>query len=180
MTKEVEFQGLRRRAMELFAQEELDLSSYAPGDLERLIEELRIHQIELEVQNTELLQIQRSLEESKSRYMGLFHQAPAGYVVLSREGVIVSANQTFGSMVDELLDMLRGKSLADFVHPEDRSVFLHRLRPIYANPEGKVLSLRLLRGHSGESMHVEVRFRIQDGLTPGGPCSSLSLTCPSG
>jgi hypothetical protein len=44
---------------------------------QELLQELRIHQEELRVQNEELLEIRYSLEESRSRYQALFRNSPS-------------------------------------------------------------------------------------------------------
>ncbi len=51
-------------------------------DVEKIVRELRIHQIELEMQNEELLQSQAALEESRARFRELYDHAPVGIVKL--------------------------------------------------------------------------------------------------
>ena len=57
-------------------------------DAKRLIQELRVHQIELEMQNEELRKTQAQLEESSSQYADLYDFAPVGYVTLDEQGLI--------------------------------------------------------------------------------------------
>jgi len=64
----------------------------APADPARLVQDLQIHQIELELQNRELREAQRALEESRDRYVELYDLAPVAYATLSREGRITQMN----------------------------------------------------------------------------------------
>ena len=68
-------------------------------DAKRLIQELRVHQIELEMQNEELRKTQAQLEESSSQYADLYDFAPVGYVTLDEQGLIWEANLTAASQL---------------------------------------------------------------------------------
>ncbi len=47
---------------------------------------LRVHRIELEMQNEELRNSQEQLEMARARYFDLYDLAPVGYVTISEEG----------------------------------------------------------------------------------------------
>jgi PAS domain-containing protein len=68
----------------------------AEVDLERLVQELRVHQIELEMQNQELVAAQLAAEESQREYHRLFESAPAGYLMLDAATCVVRANAAAG------------------------------------------------------------------------------------
>lgn len=48
----------------------------SPEGTARLIHELQVHQIELELQNEELRTVQGDLEATQRRYSDLYHPAP--------------------------------------------------------------------------------------------------------
>jgi PAS domain S-box-containing protein len=109
----------------------------------QLLHELQVHQIELELQNEELRKSQFALEESRSRYMHLYHHAPVGYVVLNRAGIIVQDNATFAGMVGHDYRQLHGKPFADFLVPEDQPIFRARLKAFFKHPDDKHIAVRL-------------------------------------
>lgn len=103
-----------------------EASGLDPASLADLLHELRVHQLELEAQNDELLRTQVELAESRDRYRDLFDTAPVGYLCLTPDGRIVAANLTasvlFGCQRDELI----GRPLQLFVSADD-AVQLHWL-----------------------------------------------------
>ncbi len=62
------------------------------ADAGRLLHELQVHQIELEMHNTELLEARNQLEAALTHYTELYDFAPVGYLTLDRRGVIQQLN----------------------------------------------------------------------------------------
>ena len=62
--------------------------------MQRLVQELQIHQIELEIQNEQLEQARAETEAALERYTDLYDFAPLGYFTLDRDGTIRQANLT--------------------------------------------------------------------------------------
>src|SRR6056297_2534463 len=80
---------LRKQAEEKAeAMEPISLSGQTPEETQQLLHELRVHQIELELQNEELRSAQEEIEESQARYFDLYYLAPVGYCTLSEQGLI--------------------------------------------------------------------------------------------
>ena len=84
---------LRTRAEKSLASKELS-ENRACDSTTSLEHELRVHQLELEMQNEELRRAQVELEESRTRYVDLYDFAPVGYLTLDDHGVILEANLT--------------------------------------------------------------------------------------
>ena len=120
--------SLRRRAEKVLS-ETPEKPSPTPGaDLHKLVHELSVHQIELEMQNNELRRSQEQLEESRSEYAELYDLAPVGYLTFDKKGLITRANLTACSLLGVEKSLLIKKPFAFFVHPESkiRSTFTGR------------------------------------------------------
>jgi formate hydrogenlyase transcriptional activator len=80
------------------AEEQLDKETKAPApqmnlsEAQRLLHELAVHQIELEMQNLELRNAREELEIAHTKYAELFDFAPLGYFILDQRGHIVQTN----------------------------------------------------------------------------------------
>lgn len=66
---------------------------------EEIIHELRVHQIELDIQNEELKNAYRELENSRKRYIDLYDFAPVAYVTLTDSGLVTELNLTGASLL---------------------------------------------------------------------------------
>jgi two-component system, sensor histidine kinase len=143
-TKKPDFPGSLREKAEAFLNASHTAGkTFTSVEYQELLHELQVHQIELELQNDELRTTQVDLQESRSRYMQLYHNAPVGYVVLNSAGIIIEANGTFAGMVDHGAAMLHGLPFAEFLVPEDRPIFRARLRAFFKRPVDKQIEVRL-------------------------------------
>jgi diguanylate cyclase (GGDEF)-like protein/PAS domain S-box-containing protein len=89
----------------------------------RLVQELEVHQIELEMQNEELERIRAELEEALKKYKNLYDFAPVGYIILAGNDVIRQINLAGASLLGLERSKLIGKRLGVFVSDESRSIF---------------------------------------------------------
>ncbi|MDZ4186230.1 MAG: ATP-binding protein [Desulfuromonadales bacterium] len=114
--------GLHRRA-----EEQLPASkggtSQAGNSTARLLHELQVHQIELELQNAELRQARDEVETLLGNYADLYDFAPVGYVTLSPDGVVRAANLTAAGLFGMERSRLPGRNIALFVEKETRPLF---------------------------------------------------------
>ena len=78
---------LRKKAEEKLRHEN-ELSLLSDEDKAKLVHELRVHQIELEMQNDELRKAQLELQQSRDEYLDLYDFAPAGYATINEKGII--------------------------------------------------------------------------------------------
>jgi PAS domain S-box-containing protein len=138
--------SLRRQAQEKIRMlEEMKSELLDPKMVRRLVHELQIHQIELEIQNKELEEIQQELEASKNRFKDLFDFAPVGYMTVSDKGLIVEANCTAASLLSVVTETMVGQSFSRFILFEDQDIYYHHRAAIFETAEPQTCKLRLLR-----------------------------------
>jgi PAS domain S-box-containing protein len=98
-------------------------TAQSDADQKRLIHELRVHQIELEMQNEALRNAQHEIEESQTRYMDLYDFAPVGYLTFDEMGLISELNLAAARFLGMERKYLVNKPFPLFVEPEFRDVF---------------------------------------------------------
>lgn len=168
--------SLRERAEALLSVQPEDLDSMDPVKLRQVLHELHVHQIELDIQNEELRNTQKTLADTRNRYMRLYHNAPVGYVVLDRVGVIKKANNTFADMMRMETGHLNGKALAALMAPENETIFRSRLKAFFKNPGGKHMDVEFI-SRKGKSFYGSIRAVASADNTPReNPADELLLT----
>src|ERR1039457_4567970 len=96
---------LRRRAAEMARREAAlapkNIDGLTHGESLRKLHELRVHQIELEMKNEELLRTHVELDAARARYFDFYDLAPEQLFVLSEQGLILEANLTAASRLGD-------------------------------------------------------------------------------
>jgi PAS domain S-box-containing protein len=141
--------GLRQQAEARLQRQSVALDITAPEETGRLLEELRVHQIELEMQNEELHRTQVELEASRARYFDLYDLAPVGYVTLSQQGLILEANLTAAALFGMARGRLVKQPLRRFVLPEDQDIYYRHCKQLFETGLPQVYELRMLRVDAG-------------------------------
>ncbi len=124
---------LRRRAkLRLRQHGAQGLRIESKADTQRLLQELQIHHIELELQNEELKQAKAEVDAALERYTDLYDFAPVGYFTLAADGTIRMVNLTGASLVGVERSRLVGRSFRLLVPDELRPVFNSFLKQVLA------------------------------------------------
>ena len=111
-----------------------------------LLHELRVHQIELEMQNETLRQAQSALEESRDSYRNLYEFAPVGYLSLTREGLIEEINLTATRLLQRERKKLLQRSFTALVVAEDKPRWASLFMRLKASDANGRVELALQRG----------------------------------
>jgi PAS domain S-box-containing protein len=113
------------------------------ADTARLVHELQVHQIELEMQNEELRQAHAQVEMLLAQYTNLYDFAPAGYMTLDREGAIRQVNLTAAQMLGVERSQLVNRRFGLFVAEGDRHIFGDFLGKVFASQDKESCELTL-------------------------------------
>ena len=127
------------------AQEPDEPSSLTQDEAKRSIHELQVHQVELRMQNEELSRVQAELEVARAHYFDLYHLAPVGYCILSREGLILEANLTAVNMLGLALSTLIRKPIFKFILKEDQDIYYLHQKQLYGTNRSTTCELRMVK-----------------------------------
>lgn len=111
-----------------------------------LVHELRVHQIELEMQNEALRQAQIALAESRDSYVDLYEFAPVGYLTLNADGIITEINLTGVTLLSKERRLLLNKSFRALVVSEDKDRWVRYFLKTIKQDEPTIVELSVLRG----------------------------------
>jgi PAS domain S-box-containing protein len=132
------------------------------AEAQKLIHELQVHQVELEMQNEELSRARTELEVARRHYFDLYHLAPVGYCILSREGLVLEANLTAVNMLDLALSTLVRKPISRFIFKEDQDVYCLHLKQLYKANRSITCELRMVK-KDGTLFWVQLTSTPPDG-----------------
>ncbi len=114
-------------------------------EAQQLLYELRVHQIELEMQNDELRHAQHELSVSRARYFELYDLAPVGYLTVSARGIVLDANLTAATLLGFERKKLLRKPLTKFVFREDQDIYYRQRKEVYEADKPHIWEMRLMR-----------------------------------
>ncbi len=126
--------------------EEAALKTLSIDDARLMFHELRVYQIELEMQNEELRRTQHELEISRSRYFDLYNLAPVGYLTLSEQGLVLEVNLAAAGMLGDVRNKILKKPISRFIYPEDQDLYYLHRKQLFEVNEVQVWEMRLVRG----------------------------------
>ena len=137
-----------------------------PSHAEVLLHELKVHQIELQMQNEELLRAQNALEESRDRFLDLYDFAPIGYLTLNNDGVIDGINLTGAALLGTERNKLLHRCFASLVTSECSDLWHQHFARAKQRDEKHSFELLLKRGQQSvfcaqmDCLRLETQVRI--------------------
>lgn len=126
------------------------------AEMQKLVHELQVHQIELDLQNEELRQAYETAETALKKYTMLFDLSPMGYFTIDQEGTICDLNFTGADILKEKRFSLIGSSFKLFISTDSLPIFNNLLRKIYTSNAKE--SCEILLGYNNKplcSVYIE-------------------------
>jgi PAS domain-containing protein len=125
--------NLRMKAEEkLKGKQEKDMP-LIEADVKKLLHELQVHQIELEMQNEELAEAYEKAETALKKYTMLYDFSPMGYFTLEKDGTVSELNFTAAEMLGEKRFLLVDSNFKLFISEDSRPIFNNFLKKVFAS-----------------------------------------------
>jgi PAS domain S-box-containing protein len=140
---------LRQRAEEAVREKEIqspeNLDAVSIEETRQTLHELRVHQVELEMQNEELRRAQVELDATRARYFDLYDLAPVGYLILSDNGQVFEANLTAAKLLGVARGAIIQQTINRFIIKEDQDNCYRHLNILFKTGEPQACELRMLK-----------------------------------
>ena len=158
-----EISDLRLRAEEMLRKQLEALDKIPPAEVQSLVHELRVHQIELEMQNDELRRTQQELEASREKYFDLYDLAPVGYVSINENGIILESNLTAAFMLSQERSYLVGQLFTRLIFREDQNIYYGCHKQLVETRENQICRIRMVK-KDGNPLWVRINISIAQGI----------------
>ncbi|MBU6122636.1 PAS domain-containing sensor histidine kinase [Hymenobacter siberiensis] len=156
---------LRTRAEQRRALVTQPTELHSPEEMQRLVQELQVHQIELEMQYEELLLTQTEAQAARSQYVDLYDYAPVGYFTLTDTGLIEQLNFCGARLLGTVRQQLARRRFTLFVVSARRLDFEQFLARVFS---------------SDSTQSIELKLQQEDGTTFFGQLEGLRVDSPAG
>lgn len=136
--EDIKKQSIRKRAEAIIDSKNTQVSNQLQtlsfSESQKIVHELKVHQIELEMQNEDLLSIQKELHRTKKRYFDLYEMAPVSYCTLNQDGIIQEVNLATSDLLGIDANELINQPLTNFIFQEDQDAYyLYRKKSMTSN-----------------------------------------------
>lgn len=137
------YSDLLQKTEKLLKEKGLNKSDSFYTDIESLLEELNIHQIELEMQNQELLEANQKLENEQKKYKDLYLEAPLAYFTLNKTGNIIDINQAATDMMILPNQSFKYTSIFPYINDNYKIDFTNFLKKSFETDEKQYIDISL-------------------------------------
>jgi PAS domain-containing protein len=115
------------------------------ADGQRLLHELQVHQIELEMQNEELRDARSAMDDAMLRYSDFYDFSPTGFISLDNSAAILQINLAAAGMLRTERGMLQGRRLPDFIDRSETGIFNAFLQTVFTSEAKQSCTVALVQ-----------------------------------
>ena len=164
---------LRQKAEEVLKTRRLEkIGPLSETDILKLLHELEVHQLELEMQNDELLLANEQISKAAgNRYRELFDFSPSGYLILSSEGEIIEINPAGSQLLGKERKKLIKNRFGFFVSDNTRAIYNFFLDDIFRSKGKKTCELILNLDN-----HLSLDVQLDGIVTENGKECLVTMT----
>lgn len=115
------------------------------NEVQKIVHDLEIHQIELEIQNEELVSIEKELEKAEKRYYDLYQMAPISYCTLNQAGFIQEVNITTSNLLGMDYGEVINRPLSNFIFKEDQDIYYMFRKKFFISDKKEECEIRMVK-----------------------------------
>ncbi len=161
------FYELRKRAEQMAEEQLSGIVYFSPEETKKIIQDLRVHQIELELQNEDLRQTQLKLEAARHKYADLYDFSPVGLLTLDDHAFIEEANLTFVMLMGMDRENLIKRNLSDFIHSSSQDVYHLFFQSLRSGQQTAPCEITLLQNNQiSLPVRLDGSVLVQAGVLP--------------
>ena len=165
--------NLRRRAEQFLKTKHSIIQKRPYREIQKIVEDLQIHQIELEMQNKELKRTQLELEAARDKYFDLYDFAPVGYFSINDKGMILDANLNGATMLGIERGKLSGRLFSQFIAKDDQDVFYFHRKNLFKSKTKQFCELKIKKKDGTEFYAQLESSPVKD---EDGNCSAMRFS----
>jgi PAS domain S-box-containing protein len=139
-------------------------------DVQKLVELLQIHQVELEHQNQELRMTQGELELSRNKYVNLFDFSPIPYFTLDFNGIIQEVNLSAAKMMGIERNKLIGNDIITYISSDDRGIFHSFIKTVFNSSVKQSIELTVIDKYKRLFAVLLEGIQLQDSIESNQKC----------
>lgn len=133
------------------------------SDALKLLHELQVHQVELDLLYAEIEEREAAMARDLQRYQTAFEFAPVAYLLVSGEGVIEEANRACAGLLDTDPAALVGQCLENLLTESSRAALGDLLQTLRAGEPVAVCEVERSDGRPGTVLRMQGAAAPVDG-----------------
>ena len=137
-------------------------AALSPGAAQRVLHNLQVNQVELEMQNEELRRAHAALDSSRAHYVDFYDLAPVGYCTVSAKGLIKEVNLATSTLLNVPRSQLINRPISRFIFNDDQSIYYDFRHKLADTDKSLSCELRLIKREGAPLWAHLVATSVQD------------------